>query len=392
MNFPAKMPTGKAFAYQFKNPAEVAAALNPEQPLQCFSANALVKRVELFRQYFPGDVAYAVKANPSPVVIQTAAKAGMTTFDVASPAEMALVREHAPGARLHYHNPVRSRTEVEQAWKVFQCKRYSVDEASELLKLREIINRPAEVEIAVRFRLPSTGNAVHDFSEKFGLAPRDASDLLIMVKKLGFIPVLTFHPGSQCLDPASWQEHIIVAAEISNATGVRISKLNVGGGFPIGYAAGNVTDLKIFFERIEQTTIDAFGVETAPLLECEPGRAIVGPSFTVLTKVKMVRQETGEVYLNDGIYGNLLESTQAPALMPVVRFVARELPCGNLEPFVVYGPTCDPLDRLPGTTMLPGDIAEGDFVEFRNLGAYGAATSTGFNGYGGAELLLVENL
>ena len=55
---------------------------------------------------------------------------------------------------------------------------------------------------------------------------------------------------------------------------------------------------------------------------------------------------------------------------------------GAPRPQVVYGPTCDSLDRLPDPLMLPADTAEGDFVLFSAMGAYSLALATRFNGFG----------
>ena len=381
----------------FDNPLQIAKFLQPEHPVQCFSANALVQQIKQFKDNFPGKVSYAIKANPSPIVLKTAALSGLDIFDVASINEMEQVRAIAPKARLHYHNPVRSREEVRLALQKYQCTRYSVDELSELKKLIETITltdiKPQDIEIAVRFRLPASGKSVHDFSEKFGLAPQDASHLLAQVKLCGFIPVLTFHPGSQCLDPASWDQHITTAAEIARKANVILTKLNVGGGFPVDYASHRAPDLKQFFSMIATATGAAFSKQKTPALECEPGRAIVAPSTSVLTRVKLVREANNEVFLNDGIYGNLMEASQAADLQPEARLIRNgHYHMANLKPHIIYGPTCDPLDRLPAPIMLPDDIAEDDYVEFQQLGAYGNATSTYFNGYGHSQVIQVRYL
>ena len=49
---------------------------------------------------------------------------------------------------------------------------------------------------------------------------------------------------------------------------------------------------------------------------------------------------------------------------------------------VLFGPTCDSVDRLPGELALPADIEEGDFVIFHGAGAYSTVTNTRFNGFG----------
>ena len=49
---------------------------------------------------------------------------------------------------------------------------------------------------------------------------------------------------------------------------------------------------------------------------------------------------------------------------------------------VIFGPTCDSVDRLPGEMALPTDIEEGDYVVFHGAGAYSTVTNTRFNGFG----------
>ena len=52
------------------------------------------------------------------------------------------------------------------------------------------------------------------------------------------IPSITFHPGTQCTDPAAWASYIREAAVIAERAGVKIARLNVGGGFPSHRAEG----------------------------------------------------------------------------------------------------------------------------------------------------------
>jgi ornithine decarboxylase len=47
---------------------------------------------------------------------------------------------------------------------------------------------------------------------------------------------------------------------------------------------------------------------------------------------------------------------------------------------------------LPSGLELPEALQEGDYIELGPLGAYGAATATRFNGYGGGEAIEVEGV
>ena len=368
------------------NPTEYLATVKPENPVLFFAPSALQAMARKFIDSFPGMVTYAVKSNPMEEVVENLSAAGLRGFDVASPFEMRLIRRLAPDAALHYNNPVRSLAEIKTAVEL-GVKSYSVDSASELAKL--IAGVPAEgTEITVRFKLP-VGGAAYNFGAKFGATAELAVDLLKTVAEAGFVPSITFHPGTQCTEPAAWESYIRTAAEIAEQAGVTIARLNVGGGFPSHRLNAVTPDLDAIFEMIDRVATEAFGTNR-PLLVCEPGRALCGDAFSVATRVKALRDDT-HVFLNDGVYGTLTE-------LPMIGVIDRtEVRSADGKPRVaedvariVFGPTCDSVDRLPGELMLPGDLTEGDFVIFHGMGAYSTVTNTRFNGFGelGMETVL----
>jgi ornithine decarboxylase len=330
-------------------------------------------------------VTYAVKSNPEEAVVENLVAAGLRGFDVASPFEMHLIRRLAPDAAMHYNNPVRSRAEIAVAVDL-GVRSYSVDSSSELEKLIELV--PAEgTEITVRFKLPVAG-AAYNFGAKFGATAELAVTLLQRVAAAGFIPSLTFHPGTQCTDPAAWDAYIRKAAWIGAEAGVSVARLNVGGGFPSHRLGGVVPQIEETFALIDRVAGDAFG-EDRPMLVCEPGRALCGDAFTLAARVKAVRDGT-HVFLNDGVYGALTE-------LPLIGMIDRiavvtpegAVRGGPLMPRIVFGPTCDSVDRLPGEVPLAADIAEGDFVVVHGMGAYSTVTNTRFNGFGELGLATV---
>ena len=65
---------------------------------------------------------------------------------------------------------------------------------------------------------------------------------------------------------------------------------------------------------------------------------------------------------------------------------------GDIQPRIVFGPTCDSVDRLPGEVPLPSDIEEGDFVIVHGMGSYSVVTNSRFNGFGALELATVLSL
>lgn len=352
----------------------------PDRPVLFFHPKRLMASAEEFLRGFPGLVTYAVKANATPEVLETLVMAGVTCFDVASPAEMLQVRQVKPDAVLHYHNPVRSLSEIRRALQ-FGIASWSVDTQSELAKLSAI---PKGSEIAVRLRLPVKG-AAYDFGEKFGADPAHAVALLKQAQAMGHEVSMTFHPGTQCADPQAWVRYIGVCADIAAEAGVQLKRLNVGGGFA-AHRQAERPDLNAIFFAIGAAVDAAFPVDR-PELVCEPGRALAADGFSLATRVKAVFDD-GRVFLNDGIYGALSEWRDIGSMdrFRVFDKQGHEV-TGPASERIVFGPTCDSLDRLPGKLTFPDAMRDEDFVLFDGMGAYSAAIACRFNGYG--DLLYV---
>ncbi|WP_323785570.1 type III PLP-dependent enzyme [Thalassovita sp.] len=358
--------------------------IQPDSAVMYFSPVTLQQQAHRFLDGFPGLVSYAVKANPDEAVLVNLVAAGITVFDVASPAEMAAVRAVCPDAVLHYNNPVRSPAEVAAAAE-FGIASASVDCPRELDKLAVL---GGDLEISVRLALPVKG-AAYDFGAKFGVGPAQAVALLRQVAARGYRPALTFHPGTQCAAPEAWEAYITAAADVARRAGVVIDRLNVGGGFA-SHRAGAAPDLSRIFDRISQVACAVF--DPVPQLVCEPGRAMVAEAFSLAARVKAMRSD-GSVFLNDGIYGALSELRDMSGLDRLRCFAPDgEARSGRPVSRILFGPTCDSLDRLPDPFALPDDLQEGDYILFDGMGAYSMALATRFNGYGPTQSVTVASL
>jgi ornithine decarboxylase len=390
---PATVLKHPAAPKRFADAPAVSAALQPEEAVFLFSADELKSRARQFLDHFPGTVSYAVKCNPSAEVIATLAEAGVTAWDVASVHEMAAVAAASANPHFHYHNPVKSRREIEDAYKIYGCRRFAVDCREEVEKIIAVIGNDPTVELAVRLVLPrDRGSSAHDFSSKFGAPEHICIELLQQVVAAGYQPVLTFHPGSQSKEPQVYVRHIEAAARISKNAGIAVKTLNVGGGFPANYELSTAPEPEVFFRAIDQAVTRAFGPDH-PALECEPGRGMVATCMSLLTQVKLVCTDGDDLFINDGVYGGLMEYMQVPDLKPPFRLIrdGKEME-GVAKSYKVFGPTCDPLDVLPHRLDLYQGIREGDFIEFGTLGAYGLATATRFNGYGKHTIVSVDRV
>ena len=105
--------------------------------------------------------------------------------------------------------------------------------------------------------------------------------------------------------------------------------------------------------------------------------------------VQVEKRRDEELYINDGAYGALYDAAHVGWKFPV-RALEDDLIKPEMD-FAFYGPTCDDADYMEGPFALPEDIQAGDYIEVGMLGAYGAAMKTGFNGFGNAEQIVVED-
>jgi ornithine decarboxylase len=169
--------------------------------------------------------------------------------------------------------------------------------------------------------------------------------------------------------------------------GVFADVVDVGGGFPSVYPGMVPPPLADYVDSIHRG-FDEMKVHETTELWCEPGRALVAESSSILAKVELKKGDA--LYLNDGSYGSLFDATHSKWPFPV-KLVRDADASAELKPFRFYGPTCDSIDHMPGPFWLPADVREGDYVEIGMLGAYGVAMNTRFNGYGDTDTAVVQD-
>jgi ornithine decarboxylase len=375
----------------YANTSALIAHEEPDFPAFLFSRKELHRSVKVFKKGFGGLLTYAVKCNPSPHIIKQLHEEGLKAFDVASNTEMELVRDYAPGAVMHYNNPIKNKREIQRAYEEFGVRSFTVDHPQQLDQLAAIVTPSRDIEVTTRFK---AGKALksYDFGTKFGVMEAGAIELTQMVDQMGFTASLCFHVGSQCEDAYAYERHIAAAARITKEAGIELKRLNLGGGYPAPYPTSEAPAMDYYFETIETAVKDNFG-NSPPALIIEPGRALVTSSTSLLLRVKHQRGGVS-VYLNDGAYGSLMEVKFMHFTPPtrVWRGAREHYNDDNFEDFTVWGPTCDSYDVLPQVFHLPADIDEDDWVEFGLMGAYTQASLTPFNGFDRRDQFWVEEV
>ncbi|MEG9267773.1 type III PLP-dependent enzyme [Qipengyuania sp. Mu-71] len=376
--------------HTFPDARSVVRALQPDEPIILNRPHAAARAARFFVEKFPGKSLYAVKANPSPDLLQVLWDNGVTHYDVASIAEVRLVRATLPGATLCFMHPVKAPSAIREAYRQHGVRTFSLDSVEELEKIVEACRDDAgeaaqDLRLCVRLRVSSEYSEL-SLASKFGCDLTEAPQLLQQARQHADWLGVCFHVGSQAMTPFAYVQALERVRVAIGEASVVIDMIDVGGGFPSVYPGMEPPPLEDYFQIIHQNFYNlpiAYNAE----LWCEPGRALCAEYSSLIVKVEKRRGE--ELYINDGAYGALFDAAHVDWKFPV-RALEDDLIKPDMD-FAFYGPTCDDADYMQGPFVLPEDIQAGDFIEIGMLGAYGAAMKTDFNGFGAAERVVVTD-
>jgi ornithine decarboxylase len=364
----------------------LASALKPVQPVTLIRPHAAKRAARFFVEKFPGRSIYAVKANPSPDLIQLLWDSGITHFDVASIAEVRLVAGLVPDATLCFMHPVKAEEAIREAYQAHGVRTFSLDTIEELEKIMRATGNATDLTLCVRLRVSSEHSKL-SLASKFGADPSEVKELLIAARQAADALGICFHVGSQAMTPAAYSDAMERVRAAIVSAGVTVDVVDVGGGFPSSYPGMEPPPLEVFFDVIHRA-FESLPVSYSSELWCEPGRALCAEYSSLLVRVEKRRGD--ELYINDGAYGALFDAAHIGWRFPVE--LLRDTPSRSRDHgFSFYGPTCDDMDHMAGPFMLPADVDTGDYIEIGMLGAYGCAMRTGFNGFGSGETIEVTD-
>ena len=374
----------------FPDARSVVRALAPDEPVILNRPHAAARAARFFVEKFPGKSLYAVKANPSPDLLQILWDNGVTHYDVASIAEVRLVRATLPDAVLCFMHPVKAPSAIREAYHTHGVKTFSLDSVEELEKIVEACRgedgeAAQDLRLCIRLRVSSEYSEL-SLASKFGCDLTEAPELLQLTRQHADWLGVCFHVGSQAMTPFAYVQALERVRVAIGEASVVIDMVDVGGGFPSVYPGMEPPPLEDYFQIIHQNFYNlpvAYNAE----LWCEPGRALCAEYSSLIVKVEKRRGE--ELYINDGAYGALFDAAHVDWKFPV-RALEDDLIKPEMD-FAFYGPTCDDADYMQGPFVLPEDIQAGDYIEIGMLGAYGAAMKTNFNGFGAAERIVVTD-
>jgi len=325
-------------------------------------------------------VFYAVKANSDIEILKLLNKLGLG-FEIASEGELdLLVSIGVEPERIITSNPIKSfrflRMAREQGLSYF-----AFDSKDEVRKLRDYV---PGTNVYVRLAVPNEGSE-WPLSKKFAVELDEAEELLIYAKRKGLNPVgITFHVGSQCTNIYNWNSALDKAKILWDRVekeGIRLSVLNIGGGYPIRYTK-HVADIPSIDRNINELIQDMFPRKTRVFIE--PGRAVVGDAGIYVSRVagKAVRGDEDWMYIEVGVFNGLMESIGGIKYTYIVEGAK------HTKKWTIAGPSCDSVDVIDKDVILP-EPNIGDLILILSAGAYTSSYSSEFNGFSIPKTLLI---
>lgn len=371
-------------------------------------ANCRAYKAAFDARYPRTDIYYASKALLTTALARVFAQEGLC-MDVASQGELYVALQGGfPAERLALHGNNKSRQELEYA--VHNRIRHTIlDNFFELELLGEILQeQKAEMDVLVRaapgvdpqtHKLIRTGQA----DTKFGFNIADGSALEAAKRALN-TPGIRFrgihcHIGSQLLDAETHEQAAEIMVRLMQhivaETGAMVEELNIGGGLGVRYLSTHQPPSYEQFAAIItdslKEALDRSGLPY-PILELEPGRALVGEAGVTLYTVGAIKTvpitEAPGTRTYVAIDGGMSDNPR-PQLYEAVYecLLANKADQSADNTVTIAGKHCE-TDILIWNTRL-ADAQSGDILAVQTTGAYNHAMASNYNRFLRPAVVLV---
>lgn len=246
----------------------------------------------------------------------------------------------------------------------------------------------------VVFRLnPDIGGGSHNKNttgrknDKFGISEKKVFEGFAMAEQMAGVNLvgLSMHIGSQVSTVETFKpafSKLASVVEALRAEGYNVSRLDIGGGFPIKYNDEDLLDLDAYAKWVNEIIV--------PLdvqIVMEPGRYLVGNAGVLLSRVEYVKEADERTFLIvDAGMSDLIRPTLYDAyhgIAPVEN--ARAQP----KTYDVVGPICETGDTFATQRSIP-EMKQGDLLVFKTAGAYGFCQASNYNTRGRPPEILVH--
>ena len=269
----------------------------------------------------------------------------------------------------------------------------NVESLPELEHINKIASDMGTVANVV-FRLnPDIGGGSHTKNttgrkdDKFGISEEKVFEGYAMAENMPGVNVvgLSMHIGSQVSTVDIFKPAFSKLAKVVGRLrdkGYEVSRLDIGGGFPIQYQDEDLLDLDAYARWVNEIIVP---LDTEIVME--PGRYLVGNSGVILSRVEYVKEADNRKFLViDAAMNDLIRPTLYDAYHGMAAVENQDAPRGFYD---VVGPICETGDTFSKDRELP-EMSQGDLMVIKSAGAYGFCMASNYNTRGRPPEILVN--
>lgn len=259
---------------------------------------------------------------------------------------------------------------------------FNVESLPELENINDIAGQMGK-KAAIVFRLnPNVSGGGHNkistgrTRDKFGITEDGIYDAYKMAHELAHIEPkgLSVHIGSQVFTVESFKaafEKIPAIVHKLRESGYSVTRLDIGGGFPIIYKDEKLLDLDNYAQWVRDIILP---LDTEIIME--PGRYLVGNAGVLLSRVVYVKETpTRKFLVIDSAMNDLIRPTLYDAYHGIEAVKNRDAPATTYD---VVGPICETGDTFTKDRELP-QMQRGDLAVIKSAGAYGFCMASNYN-------------
>jgi diaminopimelate decarboxylase len=325
--------------------------LRSEEPFFVCSKSVLAQQVKRLSD-LGLEVFYSVKTNPEKVILEELNTIN-TSFAVSDRDNfLSLISMSVPMERICYYE--RALTERKAEWLIQSgCRNFVVDTKT---AFNNIIGK-ADDSFTILVRIKAEAN--NEYSGCFvpGIDWEDAKGLIDKCKNIGAKSGILHHSSSQLNDPKVWRDKFEFLSTLPE-----LDIVDMGGGMPIDYNGEK-------YDKVLEEIAKGIKKIKAKRMIAEPGRFIVGPACSLITRVELIDKD--KVVLNCSVYNVHIDTIIADLILP-----CRTLKEGKKKTYKLLGSSLCNLDVFNKGISLP-ELKEGDTIIFDKAGAYNFSSEFG---------------
>ena len=352
-------------------------------PAYCYSYKKLKDNILNFKKNFKSlspIICFAVKSNTNINLIKEIKKFGLGADVVSIGEMMKAIKAGINPKKIVFSGVGKTSDEIKYAIKknILLINAESESEIKEIEKIARTKNK--KVQIGIRLNPNTDAKTLSQIStgkkeNKFGVNEKIFFKLVNLCKTSKNIELkcLSVHIGSQIVNHKPYEKMLNVIAKILKKVNHKFEYIDLGGGMGISYENN---EKKLNYKKYS-SAIKKFLKNHKAKIIFEPGRAIIGNTGILISKVIYIKQnETKDFIILDSGMNDLMRPALYGAKHKILPIIKTKIKSKKIYEFV--GPICESTDKFKLTKNFQ-KLDEKDFVVICDVGAYGMSLSSNYN-------------